>query len=30
MSDGWALGIAWWLFLAMLAALVFTILRRRP
>ena len=30
MSDGWALGIAWWLFLAMLAVLVFTILRRRP
>lgn len=30
MSDGWALGIAWWLFLAMLAVLVFTILRKRP
>ena len=29
MSDGWALGIAWWLFLAMLAVLVFTILRKR-
>jgi hypothetical protein len=28
MSDGWALGIAWWVFLAMLAALAFTILRK--
>jgi hypothetical protein len=29
MSDGWALGIAWWIFLAMLAALAFTVLRKR-
>jgi hypothetical protein len=29
MSDGWALGIAWGVFLAMLAALAVTILRNR-
>jgi hypothetical protein len=29
MSDGWALGVAWWIFLAMLAALAYTILRNR-
>jgi len=29
MSDGWALGIAWWIFLAMLAALAYLVLRKR-
>ena len=29
MSDGLALGIGWWIFLAMLAALAFTVLRKR-
>lgn len=29
MSEGWALGIGWMIFLAMLAALAITVLRRR-
>jgi len=29
MSDGWALGLAWLMFLAMLLALAVTVLRRK-
>jgi hypothetical protein len=29
MSDGWALGLSWMVFLAMLLALAVTVLRRR-